>query len=134
MRAEPPKSVVAFDLVQIGIAALTLLALVCLVAAIPQGLLGSPDMQVAGNGSYGHSLRWFADRSGGALPAAGVISVPLWVYKLLMLAWALWLASAVIGWLRYGFAAWTRGGYWRKRPQKVAIDVPAVTPPPLSGA
>jgi hypothetical protein len=110
------------------------LALVCLVAAIPQGLLGSPDMQIAGNGSYGHSLRWFADRSADALPTAGAISVPLWVYKLLMLAWALWLASAVIGWLRYGFAAWTRGGYWRKRPQKVAIDVPAVAPPPLSGA
>ena len=30
-----------------------------------------------------------------------------------MLAWALWLANAVIGWLRYGFAAWTQDGYWR---------------------
>jgi hypothetical protein len=134
MRAEPPSSVVAFDLVQIGLAALTVLALVCLVAAIPQGLLGSPDMQIAGNGSYGHSLRWFADRSDGALPTAGTVSAPLWVYKVLMLAWALWLASAVVGWLRYGFAAWTRDGYWRKRPQKAAIDVPAASAPPLSGA
>jgi hypothetical protein len=134
MRSEPPASVVAFDFVQIGIVLLTALALVCLVAAIPQGLLGSPDMLVAGNGSYGHSLRWFADRSGGALPTAGAISVPLWVYKVLMLAWALWLASAVVGWLRYGFAAWTRGGYWRKRPQRAAIDVPTASAPPLSRA
>jgi hypothetical protein len=134
MRAEPPKSVAAFDLVQIGIAALTVLALVCLLAAIPQGLLGSPDMQVAGNGSYGQSLRWFADRSNGASPTAGAITVPLWVYKVLMLAWALWLANAVVGWLRYGFAAWTRGGYWRSAPRKAAIDVPTANAPPLSGA
>jgi hypothetical protein len=74
-------------------------------------------------------LRWFADRSADALPQASAISVPLWVYKLAMLAWALWLANAVIGWLRYGFAAWTRDGYWRRTPRP-AVDVPAATPPP----
>jgi len=103
--------------------------LLCLIAAIPQGLLGTPDMQVAGNGSSAQSLHWFADRSLDALPTAGAISVPLWVYKLAMLAWALWLANAVVGWLRYGFAAWTRGGYWRRVPRAV-VDVPAASPPP----
>ena len=89
------------------------MALLCLVAAIPQGLLGTPDMHVAGNGSSAQSLRWFADRSDDALPVASAISVPLWVYKVAMLAWAIWLANAVVGWLRYGFAAWTRDGHWR---------------------
>jgi hypothetical protein len=44
-----------------------------------------------------------------------------------MLAWALWLANALIGWLRWGFDAWTRGGYWRKREPAVA----APSPPPV---
>jgi hypothetical protein len=123
------RSIVAFDLAQIGLAMLTAAALVCLVAAVPEGLLGTPDMHVAGNGSSATSLRWFVDRNGDdAWPVARAISVPLWVYKAAMLAWAIWLANAVIGWLGWGLGAWTRGGYWRRR-AKPAVDVPAVSPP-----
>lgn len=106
-----------FDLVQVALAVLTLVALVALVSAIPQGLLGSPDMHVVGNGSNAEQLRWFADRAVDVLPQASAVSLPIWVYKVLMLAWALWLANALIGWLRDAWAAWTRGGYWRTRPE-----------------
>jgi hypothetical protein len=116
-----------FNLIQVALALLTLTAVACLVAAIPQGLLGQPDMHVAGNGSYPQSLRWFADRTTDRLPQAHALSLPLWVYKVLMLAWALWLANALIGWLRDGFVAWTRDGYWRARP---APTPAAETPPP----
>ncbi len=115
-----------FNLLQLGLALLTLLALVVLIAAVPKGLLGLPDMHVAGNGSDAWNLGWFADQSANVLPDAGVLSVSLWVYKLAMLAWALWLANALIGWLRWAFDAWTRGGYWRKSAPK-----PGVTPPQL---
>ncbi|MHB1057738.1 MAG: hypothetical protein ACYC0F_07645 [Rhodanobacter sp.] len=127
-RSTPPEQLGAtkFNLLQIGLALLTLLALVVLVAAVPKGLLGLPDMHVAGNASDAWNLRWFADQSTGPLPAAGVLSVSLWFYKLAMLAWALWLANALIGWLRWAFDAWTRGGYWRKSAPK-----PGVTPPQL---
>ena len=37
-----------------------------------------------------------------------------------MLAWALWLANAVIGWLRDSLAAWTKDGYWRASAKVVA--------------
>lgn len=107
-----------FNLAQLGLAVLAAVALLCLIASIPFGLLGHPDMHVTGNGSYAHALRWFADQSAGVLPTAGAISLPLWTYKLAMLAWALWLANAVIGWLRWGLGAWTRGGYWRREPAK----------------
>ncbi|HWX65399.1 MAG TPA: hypothetical protein VNZ27_03125 [Rhodanobacter sp.] len=116
-----------FNLLQSGLAALTLLALGVLISAVPSGLLGLPDMHVAGNDSSAWNLHWFADQSADALPGGGVFSVSLWVYKLAMLAWALWLANALIGWLRWGFDAWTRGGYWRKRESK-----PEVVPPQLS--
>lgn len=117
-----------FNLLQFGLAALTLLALAVLISAVPTGLLGLPDMHVAGNDSSAWSLRWFADQSANALPSGGVISVSLWVYKLAMLAWALWLANALIGWLRWAFDAWTRGGYWRKREPKSGVTPPQLPP------
>lgn len=118
-----------FNLAQVGLVALTFAALLCLVGSIQQGLLGTPDMHVAGNGSIAHALRWFADRSADALPTAQAISAPMWVYRLAMLAWALWLAAALVGWLRRGFAAWTQGGYWRSTPRAI-VDVPAAPPEP----
>ncbi len=107
-----------FNLVQLGLAILTAVALLALVAAIPQGLLGEPDMQVQGNGSTAKSLRWFADRTHDALPTASAVSVSLWWYKAAMLIWALWLATALMRWLRWGWQAWSAGGYWRQSPAK----------------
>ena len=118
-----------FNVMQIALVLLTIAALIALVSAIPQGLLGEPDMRVAGNGSSAQSLQWFSDHSAETLPQSSAISLPLWVYKVLMLAWALWLANALISWLRDGFTAWTRDGYWRAKPAVVpaaaATDVPA---------
>ena len=113
-----------FNLAQIALAAITVLALAVLVSAVPKGLLGLPDMHVAGNGSTAWVLRWFADQAKEVLPQAGVFSVSLWFYKVAMLAWALWLANALIGWLRWGFDAWTRGGYWRKSGPKQSAPPP----------
>lgn len=117
---------VRFNLLQIALAVVTLLALGVLVSAVPSGLLGLPDMHVTGNGSTAWVPSWFADQAKDAIPQAGLFSVSLWFYKIAMLAWALWLANALIGWLRWGFDAWTRGGYWRKRePKPVASSPPA---------
>jgi len=134
-RRSEPASAWGFNLVQVALPLLTLVALVCMVGAIRNGLLGAPDMYVTGNGSSADQLRWFADRSTDALPVASVISLPLWIYKLAMLAWALWLAWVVIDWLRGGFAAWQRGGYWRspvpaKAPAEPAAFEPLTDLPP----
>jgi hypothetical protein len=134
-RSQVPPQRWRFNGIQVGLVALTVLALLALVSAIPQGLLGEPDMSVVGNGSSATALRWFADRSSDAMPQATVVSVPTWVYKVLMLAWALWLANALIGWLREAFAAWTRDGYWKAAPAKA---IPAGNAPdaaqPAEGA
>ncbi|MBP1473545.1 hypothetical protein J7I44_04490 [Frateuria sp. MAH-13] len=120
-----------FDLTQVALALLTAIALAVLVAAVPGGLLGQPDMHIAGMGSSALQLHWFADRSTNTLPQVGVFSLPLWTYKLAMLAWALWLANALIGWLRWGFDAWSRGGYWRRdKPQPAMPPLPAAETSP----
>jgi hypothetical protein len=117
-----------FNLAQIGLAVLTVIALLCLISAIPQGLLGQPDMHVTGYGSSAHALQWFDDRSADELPQATAVTLPLWVYKLLMLLWALWLANALIGWLRNAFASWTTDGYWRARKKVAPAETPVATP------
>lgn len=102
-----------FNLVQIGLAILTLVAVGGLFAAVQEGLLGRPDMQVSGNGSTAYSLNWYQDRADGALPTAGVISVSIWYYKILMLLWALWLAFALLRWAKWGWGCYSADGLWQ---------------------
>ena len=114
-----------FDLMQLGLVILTLAALVVLFQAVKQGLLGQPDMQIAGNDSTPAVLRWTQDRLDGPLPTPLVVSVPLLVYRLAMLLWALWLATALLGWLKRGWQAFSTGGFWRRPPPKPAPTVAA---------
>jgi hypothetical protein len=102
-----------FDAMQIGLVLLTLVALPLLFYAVKQGLLGLPEMQIAGNGSSTYHLNWYQDHSQALLPKAWILSVPLLVYRLLMLAWSLWLAYALLGWLRWGWNCFTSDGLWR---------------------
>ena len=102
-----------FNLTQIGLVLLTVASLVILFQAIEHGLLGRPDMQIAGNGSSATNLHWYQDHSDGLLPQALVISVPLMAYRLLMLVWALWLAFALLRWLRWAWTCFSTDGLWR---------------------
>jgi hypothetical protein len=102
-----------FNLVQVGLALWTAAALAGLFVSIERGLLGLPEMQISGNGSTAQALRWYHDRAGAHLPSTWVISVPLFVYRLAMLAWALWISWALLAWLRWGFGAFSAGGLWR---------------------
>ncbi|MGE5152387.1 MAG: hypothetical protein ACM3ST_00070 [Bdellovibrio bacteriovorus] len=107
-----------YNLAQIGLVALTVAALAGLVTAVSQGLLGRPDMQILGNGSHGGVLNWYQDRGGPRTPEVSVISVPIWVYRALMLAWALWLALRLLGWLRWGWDRFSRPALWREGPPR----------------
>jgi hypothetical protein len=107
-----------YNLGQFIVAAMTVVALLLILVSLPTGLLGTPDMHVAGNDSYGNTLNWFADGSDGVLPTAVAWTVPMWVYKALILGWALWLSFALIRWLPWVWRCFSSGGYWRGRPQK----------------
>ncbi|MDB5970251.1 MAG: hypothetical protein JWQ90_2701 [Hydrocarboniphaga sp.] len=115
-----------FNAMQVLLALWTALALSLLFSAVAAGLLGSPDMQISGNGSMGNSLHWYQDRYEPALPRAWVLSVSIWVYRVLMLLWALWLANALLGWLRWGWDRYSDGGLWKKSVRApVVFDAPA---------
>lgn len=112
-RAHPPEGRREFNAGQVFLAFLTAAAAVSLFLAIKRGLLGSPDMQISGNGSGAHLLRWYLDRSDASLPRPWVLSTPLFVYRALMLCWALWLADALTRWVRWAWDCCGTGGLWR---------------------
>ena len=109
-----------FDVLQVSIAGITIVALLAVAVALPQGLLGTPDMHVTGHHSYGSILGWFADRSESALPVATAFTVPIWIYKALILAWALWLSFALLRWLPWVWEKFSSDGFWRTRKDDTA--------------
>lgn len=114
-----------FNFLQLFIAGLTVLAMGVLVVAVSEGLLGNPEMFIRGNGSSRTALRWFEPRSGTELPMPMVVSVSVWFYRLLMLAWALWLAASLVRWLKWAWTQFSAGGCWKKGAPKANV------PPPL---
>jgi hypothetical protein len=123
----------AFNLLQIAMVVVSLVALSALVDAIKSGLLGTPDMQIRGFDPSNNPLTWYQDRHGAVLPNAWLLSAPMMAYRLLMLLWASWLAWALLGWLKWGWAAFGSGDYWRRKPTKAdpvaATAADVVTPP-----
>jgi hypothetical protein len=81
-----------------------------------EGLLGSPDMYIIGNQSHPGHLAWYSPRCGGALPVPGYASVSVWWFRLAMLLWALWLASALVRWLRVMWRHSAAGGHFHANP------------------
>jgi len=101
-----------FNFVQVALAGLTIVAVSGLVFwGIRESLLSSPDMAVVSS-DYG-AFTWFMDRTASVLPRPEVVSVPMWIYRALMFAWALWIVVALLRWLRWAWSAWKTGGIWR---------------------
>ncbi len=117
-RGHEIKSATSFNFLQVALVCLSLLAMAALFFAIQQGLLGHPDMQIGGNGSNGHLLRWYQDRADAQLPNAWVISVPLLAYRITMLLWSLWLAMALLNWIRWGWQCFSTVTVWKKVPPR----------------
>jgi len=118
-RWRPETTPALYNTQQAGIIVLTAIALLAIVVSLPLGLLGVPDMSVTGNGSWGNHLQWFADRAEGVPPTAVAWSVPLWVYKALILAWALWLSLALLRWLPWTWQCFAKDGFFRSRTETV---------------
>jgi hypothetical protein len=102
-----------FNLVQLGLVGMTFLAAGILFSSIHSNLLVDMDMQVEGAQSTNTTLRWYVDQVGETLPGAAIISLPLLVWRLAMLGWALWLASRLLKWVPWGWQRFSHEGLWR---------------------
>ncbi len=101
-----------FRFTQTGLLLLSIICFATVLAGIPAGLLGEPEMHVQGNNSSAHLLKWYLDWSAGDVPQVQVGSVSLWAYRALMLLWSLWLALAFVRWLVWAWGALCQGGFW----------------------
>ena len=107
-----------FNLGQLVLVLITATSLGILVVVVGEGLLGNPDMFIVGNDSSRSFLYWFQPRVASTLPQPWILSISVWYYRLLMLFWALWLASALLRWLKWGWAQYSHGGAWKRGPKK----------------
>ena len=110
----------SFNLLQLAIVFAALPVIVTILFAVHRGLLGVPEMMVEGNQSSYRNLQWFAQRTESVLPEASVVSVSIWYYRFLMLAWALWLAISAIRWVRWAWEQFTRQTIWKSSPPRIA--------------
>jgi len=121
----PPRS---FNALQVCLLILTPLSLVALIGVVAEGLLGSPEMFVAGNNSSRTALNWYFSQTGTELPSPWILAVSIWWYRLAMLVWALWLALSLLKWLVSGWKAfWSNGKLF-----KVKTSDNNNAPPPLT--
>jgi hypothetical protein len=116
--------------VQMVLIALTLAFVSVLVLAVSEGLTGRPEMRILGNESTSAMLKWFQARATAGVPAAGYLSVSIWWYRLMMLLWALWLASSAIRWFVWAwrqFVAFVA----ETNPEPVEPATSSAVPPPI---
>ena len=118
-----------FNLLQVALIALTAAALGVFVAVVAEGLLGNPEMFIAGTGSTRRALQWYQARCADVLPQPGCVSVSIWWFRLLMLVWALWLAAALIRWLRLAWVRFSTGSCFRRDAKKKPVVPPPLAPP-----
>jgi len=119
----------AYNAVQLALVAATIAVVGVLIYVVGEGLLGNPEMFIAGNNSTRTQLQWFQARSGTLLPSCGCVSVSIWWYRFLMLLWALWLAVSVLRWLATAWKAFGSGEYFRPFPARKKASAPP--PPPI---
>ncbi|MDO5103652.1 MAG: hypothetical protein Q4D91_12285, partial [Lautropia sp.] len=112
--------------IQIGLGIWTAAMLLILYQTVHTALLGYPNMLITGNGANAHELAWYQDRFTNTADTSWIFSISLTTYRVAMLAWALWLASSLLGWTRWGWQRFSDGGYWPEEDLK--------TPPPTGHA
>ena len=112
-----------FNALQVALALLAVAALLAVVAAVARRPAGSPRHANRRRRRV-RAAGWFIDQSQRQLPRTGVLSVPLWWYKLAMLAWALWLSFALTGWIKWAWQVFTYEGLWRHRVRRPVAPRP----------
>jgi hypothetical protein len=121
--------------VLLGLGVLPVIVVVAMV--LYNGLLGKPTMFLLGAGSYRTTLQWYQARGGLQLPGPEAVSVSIWVYRGLMLAWSVWLALTLLRMAKWAWQQYAAGGLWARPPaaepatgETRPAEVPADAPEP----
>ena len=111
-----------FNALQVIITVLTVIVFSSAIQTVAQGLLNYPNLFIEGEGSSYNSLNWYSEQLDQFMP--WVLSVPMWVYRVLMFSWSIWFAFNIMKWLKWAWEGFSSGGLWIPAPPKtVTVSV-----------
>jgi hypothetical protein len=113
-----------YNVGQVVLGLLLVGALAVVANAVDFGLWRIPDMGISGNHATGGQLIWYQDRAGQVLAQPTVVSLPISMYRLLVVGWTLWLGFSAIRWASWVWTCLHGHGLWR------ALAKPTSSPPP----
>lgn len=95
---------------QIMISICALFILIVILATLNKGLLYNPEI------FSGDRLNWFTEQSDQMSSSPWFLSVPIWVYHLLMFIWAIWLSINLIKWGKWFWNLFIKDVLWKEKP------------------
>lgn len=120
-RTVRPGKPMLYNAGQVAILALLAGAAAAWGSVIDNGLSRVPDMLVVGAAS-GQAV-WYQDRAASLLAQPWALSLPLWIYRGLVLVWALGSLVLCVRCARWAWSSFTKRGLWLH-------DVPPIVVPP----
>ena len=126
----PPQTQFKFNLTQLFLIFWTFVAAITLFGALTYNLLDTINMQIQGAGSTASQLRWILDRTDGEIGHITLYTLPVFVWRGLMLAWALWLVTRQLVWVPWGWKAFSHQGLWKSKPDSFDETTNAPEPRP----
>ena len=104
---------IKFNIIQLLLILCSIIAFLTLIYALQNGLLGTPNMQIMGGGSYPGHLFWYQDKAE-RIPACIFVSTSIWAYRAAMLFWAMWLVRSIINWIPWLWSNFHKGESWKR--------------------
>jgi len=117
---------IGFNKVQSFLGVLSIVSILILISVVGNGLLSNPEIFVSGYNTNSNFLSWYIQSWDGVNNSPWVLSLPMTVYRGLMLMWGVWLAFSLMSWLKWMWGEYTKGGYWLKEKKETTIIVEGI--------
>lgn len=112
-----------YNRIQTILATLAILGIITLISVVGKGLIENPEIFVYGINSNKSSLFWYIQSWNGVDKNPWILSVPLDIYRILILSWGVWLAFSLISWIKWMWVVYSKDGYWKQFEAKETTTV-----------
>lgn len=114
-----------FNAIQVLLVILTIAVASSAISTVAKGLLNYPNLFLEGEGTYINKISWYSQQVDQFSP--WLLSLPMWVYRVLMFSWSIWFAFNIMKWLKWAWEGFSRGGVWiaSKQVEKVIQEDPS---------
>lgn len=114
------QSPTTFNGIQVILSIWTISSIIILISIVASGLLSEPTVFVKGYDSYGTNLNWYIQTWHSDAQNPWIISTPMWVYRMLMMSWSIWLAFNLLSWMKWMWHSYSAGGWWINQKESIS--------------